>query len=218
VDAATLRTAGLSARKADYVQDLSARFADGRLSTQKLLEANDDELAQMLIEVRGIGRWTVDMFAIFSLRRPDILPVGDLGIQRGLVRWFLQLHSPSHTFALSPKKLAGSASKNKPKTPTASDELPTVNDETGTSLTGAESTNLVVPPTFTPLDKQATSPSIQPIPLPSGIDVPLLKSRLSGKKIKGAILTPKEMDDLTEHWKPYRSIGVYYMWSLAEAE
>jgi len=79
VDAATLRTAGLSARKADYVQDLSARFADGRLSTQKLLEANDDELAQMLIEVRGIGRWTVDMFAIFFSPSPRYSPRWRLG-------------------------------------------------------------------------------------------------------------------------------------------
>lgn len=48
----------MSARKAEYVLDLAARFADGRLSTEKLVEADDDELARMLIEVRGIGRWT----------------------------------------------------------------------------------------------------------------------------------------------------------------
>ncbi|KAF8798732.1 DNA glycosylase [Phlegmacium glaucopus] len=227
-DAATLRTAGLSARKVDYVQDLSARFADGRLSTQKLLEANDDELAQMLIEVRGIGRVTsVDMFAIFSLRRPDILPVGDLGVQRGLLRWFLHLHSPSHTFSISPQKVGGSSSKKaKSKNIIASDELPTVNTpdeeigETGTSAlpTEVEGPNSL-PPTFTPsIKKTLDSPGVQPVPLPSAIDLPLLKSRLSGKKIKGAFLTPKEMADLTEHWKPYRSIGIYYMWSLAEAE
>jgi DNA-3-methyladenine glycosylase II len=230
-DAATLRTAGLSARKAYYVQDISARFADGRLSTQKLLAANDDELAQMLIEVRGIGRWTVDMFAIFSLRRPDILPVGDLGVQRGLVRWFLHLHSPSHGFAISPQKVGTSASKeSKPKKLSASDELSAINveeeekGEAGASLsTEAEGINPAVPPTFTPsikrtLDKPATNPGVLPVPLPSGMDVLLLKSRLNGKKIKGCFLTPKEMDDLTEHWKPYRSIGVYYMWSLAKAE
>jgi len=98
--------------------------------------------------------------------------------------------------------------------------------EAGTSLSTvavAERTDSVVPPTFTPsikrtLDKPATNPGVLPVPLPSGIDVVLLKSRLNGKKIKGAFLTPKEMDDLTEHWKPYRSIGVYYMWSLAKAK
>jgi len=55
---AILRTAGLSGRKAEYVHDLASRFADGRLSTEKLIRANDEELAQMLIEVKGIGRWT----------------------------------------------------------------------------------------------------------------------------------------------------------------
>jgi len=155
-----------------------------------------------------------------------------LGVQRGLVRWFLHLHSPSHTFAISPHKVGTSTSKeSKPKNPTASDELPALNGiseekhgEAGTSLyTEAERTNSVVPPTFTPSIKQTlvkptANPGVLPVPLPSGMDVLLLKSRLKGKKIKGAFLTPKEMDDLTEHWKPYRSIGVYYMWSLAEAE
>ncbi|THH27849.1 hypothetical protein EUX98_g6343 [Antrodiella citrinella] len=105
MDVPTLRTAGLSERKAEYVLDLAARFADGRLTTEKLLEANDEDLYEMLIAVRGIGRWTVDMFAIFSLRRPDILPVGDLGVQRGVVRWFLARHSPDFNIDLSPDKL-----------------------------------------------------------------------------------------------------------------
>jgi DNA-3-methyladenine glycosylase II len=55
---ATLRTAGLSARKAEYVLDLSQRFADGRLTTAKLLNADDDELTEILTAVKGIGRWT----------------------------------------------------------------------------------------------------------------------------------------------------------------
>ncbi|KAI6046168.1 DNA glycosylase [Pisolithus marmoratus] len=87
-DITILKSAGLSTRKAEYVKDLATRFADGRLSVPKLLNANDEELVQMLTEVRGIGKWTADMFAIFTLRRPNILPVGDLGIQRGMLRWF----------------------------------------------------------------------------------------------------------------------------------
>jgi DNA-3-methyladenine glycosylase II len=59
---ATLRTAGLSARKAEYVLDLSQRFADGRLTTAKLLNADDDELAEILTAVKGIGRWTGKFF------------------------------------------------------------------------------------------------------------------------------------------------------------
>jgi 3-methyladenine DNA glycosylase/8-oxoguanine DNA glycosylase len=55
---ATLRTAGLSGRKAEYVRDLAARFADGRLSTSAIRAADDDALAELLIAVRGVGRWT----------------------------------------------------------------------------------------------------------------------------------------------------------------
>ncbi|TFK44684.1 DNA glycosylase [Crucibulum laeve] len=247
----TLRTAGLSARKAEYVKDLAARFADGRLSTKKLIVANDDELAEMLIEVRGIGRWTVDMFAIFSLRRPDILPVGDLGVQRGLVRWFLSLHSPSHSFSISPQKVGGQASEkkkeSKAKKSTKKDKeddalpVPGVSKDAdagieqspdissippATNLKNGDSEGLAsLPPAFTPsikktLNKPATSNgSVAPPALPKGLTIAELKSRLDGKKkIKGAFLTPQEMTDLTESWKPYRSIGVYYMWSLADAE
>ncbi|KAF9478600.1 DNA glycosylase [Pholiota conissans] len=233
---AVLRTAGLSGRKAEYIQDLASRFADGRLSTEKLLKADDEELARMLIEVRGIGRWTVDMFAIFSLRRPDILPVGDLGVQRGIVRWFLSLHSPAHSYNISPEKVGGTtATKKKAKGKSiAKDILPALADMDADDATVRESSvppgdasveteDLPsLPPTFTPsikktLDKVAPSAS-NVVPLPSGIDVALLKSRLSGKnKIKGAFLTPPEMAALTECWVPYRSIGVYYMWSLADA-
>ncbi|KAF8234070.1 DNA glycosylase [Tricholoma matsutake] len=240
-DIAVLRTAGLSVRKAEYVHDLASRFADGRLSTENLIHANDEELAQMLIEVRGIGRWTIDMFAIFSLRRPNILPVGDLGVQRGLIRWFLSLHSPSYNFGVSPKKLAGQSSgkqTEKSNAPTTSiqdlDELPLFGTQAGSSSKESpadvddglsepeESTVASIPPPFTPsikttLNKPAVKPGMNPISLPDGLSVAVLKSRLDGKKkIKGALLTPKEMEDLTESWKPYRSIGVYYMWSLAE--
>ncbi|KDR75915.1 hypothetical protein GALMADRAFT_140495 [Galerina marginata CBS 339.88] len=231
-DIAVLRTAGLSGRKAEYVQDLAARFADGRLSTQKLLEADDEELAKMLIEVRGIGRWTVDMFAIFSLRRPDILPVGDLGVQRGLVRWFLSLHSPVHSYSLSPEKVGGTATPKPKKKGKASGEKA----EEPASLEGvrqdgeeADTSSVVpatsrgtedmpsIPPAFTPsIKKTLNKVGGTTIPLPSGVDIPLLQGRLNGKKIKGAFLTPQEMEALTECWKPYRSLGVYYMWSLAE--
>ncbi|KAG9123841.1 hypothetical protein FRC07_013799 [Ceratobasidium sp. 392] len=106
VDVAILKTAGLSTRKAEYVLDLAARFADGRLSTEKLAKATDAELEEMLVAVRGIGKWTVDMFAMFSLRRPDILAVGDLGLQRGLLQWVLSSHLPDqYPLRLSPKKL-----------------------------------------------------------------------------------------------------------------
>jgi len=238
-------------RKAEYVRDLASRFADRRLSTEKLIHANDDELAQMLIEIKGIGRWTVDMFAIFSLRRPNILPVGDLGVQRGLVRWFLSLHSPSHTFAISPEKIGGQSDgkklKNNAKVSTIedNDELPTFGPRATSSSNvpasgptnppassvqptdcvndgeAAESEIAPMPPPFTPsikhtLNRPAAEPGSSTIPLPDGLSVSVLKSRLDGKKIKGAFLTPKEMEDLTECWKPFRSLGIYYMWSVAK--
>jgi len=233
-DVTILRTAGLSSRKAEYVKDLATRFADGRLSTQKLLEADDYELARMLIEVRGIGRWTVDMFAIFSLRRPDILPVGDLGVQRGMLLWFLSLHSSLHSYSISPEKVGGSATpKKEKKIKSNTKETDENGDDTnlndaGTSsvlpgTSGSATEDMpAIPPAFTPsikktLEKSPLSPGRKRACLPSGIDVALLKGRLDGKKkVKGAFLTPQEMAALTECWKPYRSLGVYYMWSLAE--
>ncbi|KAF4621205.1 hypothetical protein D9613_000671 [Agrocybe pediades] len=221
-DIDVLRTAGLSARKAEYIRDLATRFADGRLSTKKLLEANDEELAKMLIE------WTVDMFAIFSLRRPDILPVGDLGVQRGLVRWFLSLHSPAHSYTISPEKVGGVASKDGAEdAPVTPKKVGTVSEDVemsvGSSIPPGVSCEVEdlpsIPPPFTPSIKKTLEKVDGTVaPLPSGIDVTLLKGRLNGKnKIKGAILTPEEMAALTECWRPYRSLGVYYMWSLADA-
>ncbi|KAH9485409.1 Putative DNA-3-methyladenine glycosylase YfjP [Psilocybe cubensis] len=232
-DVSILRTAGLSARKAEYIRDLAVRFADGRLSTRKLLEANDDELAEMLIEVRGIGRYpstktltlliAVDMFAIFSLRRPDILPVGDLGVQRGVVRWFLSLHSPAHTYTLSPEKLGGTGTATKKNKGKKGKARIAANEEENTASTvpgvSYEAEDLPsIPPAFTPsIKKTLNKVGGAVVPLPSGMDVEVLKARLDPKnKIKGAFVTPQEMADLTACWRPYRSIAVYYMWSLAD--
>ncbi|KAJ7178537.1 DNA glycosylase [Mycena crocata] len=233
-DIATLRSAGLSGRKAEYttflVTDLATRFADGRLSTQKLLESNDEQLAEMLLEVRGIGRWTVDMFAIFSLRRPDILPVGDLGVQRGVLRWTLSQQSPdsSHSFSvISPGKEKVVSPKNKAKKAKSDEDLMPVfseaNEEIPKTPPPAEDQNSLIPlpPTFTPSIKRtlAAAPLETVPPLPEGLTVADLKSRLDGKKkIKGAFLSPAHMEQLTEHWRPYRSLGVYYMWALADAD
>ncbi|KAJ6499304.1 DNA glycosylase [Mycena sanguinolenta] len=229
---ATLRTAGLSARKAEYITDLAARFSDGRLSTKKLMEADDEELAEMLIEVRGIGRWTVDMFALFSLRRPDILPVGDLGVQRGVVRWFLSQHVPSYSFAASPEKnqLASPSKKKTKKVQGEDDALPVFAEPSSTATEEAprtpppaeDASAIPLPPTFTPSIKRTLAkPALDDgIPaLPEGLTVAELKSRLDGKKkIKGAFLSPLHMEQLTAPWRPYRSLGVYYMWALADAE
>ncbi|KAJ7497292.1 DNA glycosylase [Mycena latifolia] len=231
-DIPTLRSAGLSARKAEYITDLATRFADGRLSAKKLIESNDEELAEMLLEVRGIGRWTVDMFAIFSLRRPDILPVGDLGVQRGVVRWTLSLHSPSYSFTVSPEKKKVASPKKKTKKSKKDDDddaLPVFAsseaiEQAPETPPPAEDESAVVPlpPTFTPSIKKTLAKAAQVESvhaLPEGLTVAELKSRLDGKKkVKGALLSPTHMEQLTETWRPYRSIGVYYMWALADAD
>lgn len=83
-----LRTAGLSGAKAAALVDLATHFSDGRVRAAKLLRADDAAVRDALLPVRGIGPWSVDMFLIFGLVRPDVLPTGDLGIQKGMQRHF----------------------------------------------------------------------------------------------------------------------------------
>lgn len=80
-DIPTLRTAGLSQRKAEYIQGLAEKFASGELGARMLARATDEELFEMLIAVRGLGKWSVEMFAIFALKRIDVFSTGDLGVQ-----------------------------------------------------------------------------------------------------------------------------------------
>lgn len=80
-DIDTLRTAGLSQRKAEYIRGLAEKFANGELSTEMLLRASYDEVLEKLVAVRGLGRWSVEMFACFGLKRMDIFSTGDLGVQ-----------------------------------------------------------------------------------------------------------------------------------------
>ena len=74
--------AGLSRSKAAFLRDLAAAVESGALVLEDLDELSDREVSEQLIQVRGIGQWTVDMFLIFHLGRPDVLPVGDLGLRR----------------------------------------------------------------------------------------------------------------------------------------
>ncbi|XP_017969784.1 PREDICTED: DNA-3-methyladenine glycosylase 1 [Theobroma cacao] len=79
-----LREIGVSVRKASYLHDLSDKFSTGVLSDTSILTMDDETLFQMLTAVKGIGPWSVHMFMIFSLHRPDVLPVGDLGVRKGV--------------------------------------------------------------------------------------------------------------------------------------
>ena len=79
-----LRTCGLSARKVTYLQDLSRHFREGDLSETAWGEINDEAVIKQLIQVKGIGSWTAEMFLIFHLHRPDVLPLDDIGLQRAV--------------------------------------------------------------------------------------------------------------------------------------
>jgi len=237
--------------------------------------ASDEELAEMLIAVRGIGMWTVHMFSMFSMRRPDVLPVGDLGVQGGVVRWFLSWHDPRTS--ASPVKLRkdkgaapegaskegslinkfknidvgedkgrGSRAKSDGSAKAAAPEdgsNPFLENGGGEGSSDGDSAKVQhseavaaatvmediggtagmpsFPEPFTPSIKRTLTKGWEggsnlPPKLPEGLSVAVLKSRLEGKKVKGSILTASEMEALTEGWKPYRSLGSYYMWALAE--
>ncbi|XP_030975313.1 DNA-3-methyladenine glycosylase 1 [Quercus lobata] len=124
LDAAELRKIGISGRKATYLHDLANKYKDGVLSDSSILEMNDESLVTKLTLVKGIGVWSVHMYMIFSLHKPDVLPVGDLGVRKGVQRLY----------------------------------------------------------------------GLKELPL------------------------PLQMEEICEKWKPYRSVGSWYMWRLMEAK
>jgi DNA-3-methyladenine glycosylase II len=81
---ADLRGCGLSGRKVEYVQDLACHILSGELELDRLGELGDEEAIEELVAVRGLGRWTAEMFLIFHLERPDVLSGGDLGIRKAI--------------------------------------------------------------------------------------------------------------------------------------
>ncbi|WFD28429.1 DNA-3-methyladenine glycosylase II [Malassezia nana] len=84
-----LRNAGLSSAKITYVRDVARRFGDGRLDVRKIVAMDPEACVAELVQVRGVGRWTAEMLLMFAMRSPNVLPVGDLGVQRGMVRFYL---------------------------------------------------------------------------------------------------------------------------------
>ena len=81
-----LRAVGISPQKLGYIRDLCARTLDGSLSLDSLNALSDEDVIATLTSVKGIGRWTAEMFLMFRLHRPDVLPVGDLGIVKAVQR------------------------------------------------------------------------------------------------------------------------------------
>src|ERR1700752_1757142 len=88
IDDARLRAVGLSGQKVRYLRDLSARILDGRLQPEHLDALDDEQVIERLVAVKGFGRGTAEMFLMFRLHRPDVLPVGDLGIVNAVQRLY----------------------------------------------------------------------------------------------------------------------------------
>jgi DNA-3-methyladenine glycosylase II len=86
----SLRGCGFSGQKVAYVKDLARRFDSGEVKPRRWSRMQDEAIIAELIEVKGIGRWTVEMFLMFHLRRPDVLPVDDLGLRRAMERLYNQ--------------------------------------------------------------------------------------------------------------------------------
>ena len=84
LDAALMREAGLSARKVEYLVDLAAHFDSGVVHVPLWQQMDDEAIIEELVAIRGIGRWTAEMFLIFHLMRPNVLPLDDLGLIKGI--------------------------------------------------------------------------------------------------------------------------------------
>jgi len=84
LDSPRLRGAGLSARKVEYLVDLAHHFESGKVHVQQWNTMDDEAIIDELVAIRGIGRWTAEMFLIFHLLRPNVLPLDDLGLLKGI--------------------------------------------------------------------------------------------------------------------------------------
>lgn len=82
--ATTLRACGLSDRKVEYVRDLASHFVSGRIDPTRFAGQDDEQIIAELVDIRGIGRWTAEMFLIFNLLRPNVLPLDDLGLLKAV--------------------------------------------------------------------------------------------------------------------------------------
>src|SRR5438132_8043267 len=104
-----LRGAGLSRAKTAAIKDLAAKTIDGTVPSRRaLLRMSDDEIIARLTQVRGIGRWTVEMLLLFDLGRPDVWPVADYGVQKGFAKTFRKRKLPT------PKQLMKHGEKWRP--------------------------------------------------------------------------------------------------------
>lgn len=88
LDLPTLRSAGLSRQKSTYIQNVAAFFQQENLIGKDLADQDDEEVIQYLTQIKGVGRWTVEMLLMSTLNRPDVLPLDDLGIQQAIQKLY----------------------------------------------------------------------------------------------------------------------------------
>ena len=92
---AELRSVGLSEKKALYIKDLAAHVRDGKLNFHRFHRMTDEEIVAHLTQVKGIGKWTAEIFLMFNLGRPDVMPADDLGVQNAVKRHYRMRQRPN---------------------------------------------------------------------------------------------------------------------------
>jgi len=95
LDPSDLKSVGLSQRKLEYLRSLAEHIVSGELQVDHLDRLSDDEVRAQITSSRGLGRWTADMFLLINLERPDVLPIGDLGIRSAVQRLYRLDHLPT---------------------------------------------------------------------------------------------------------------------------
>ncbi len=95
MDPSDLKSVGLSGRKVEYVRSLAEHVVSGEFQIDHLDKLSDDQVREQITASRGLGRWTADMFLLINLERPDILPIGDLGIRSAVQRLYRLDHVPT---------------------------------------------------------------------------------------------------------------------------
>ena len=98
------KSIGLSRRKTCYIKEISQAFSNKKIVPENIPKMKDDEVRKQFIKIKGIGPWTIDMFLMFTLNRPDILPVNDLGIQKGFKLFFRLNELPDEKFMVEKAK------------------------------------------------------------------------------------------------------------------
>lgn len=101
-----IRSIGISLRKAEYIHAVAQFIDTHRVTKRKLARMSDEEIIELLTEIKGVGRWTVEMILIFSLKREDVFAVDDLGIQQGMIKLFKLQDLPKKELLQKMKKLS----------------------------------------------------------------------------------------------------------------